>query len=343
MKNSTDYPIILLASERSGSNLIRTLISNHSGIAAPRSPHFLNVFHQIIVYYGDLSKKENCRNLFNDMLRLANHPYHKWDLQLEFDKCYDAFHPKSFLDIFDLLYKSATEKENKRRYFIKEVNTFHHAFELYNYFDKKAHFIYLYRDPRDHVASWLRDPLHLKNAKEAAEKWKKEQLMCQVLIHTFKLPVCHLKYEDLISNTETEVTRVLNYLGEEVEPACFQTTKKDKTEWNVYWKNLQNPIMADNQNKYLKELHAEELRIVQNITKEEMNFLGYDAANVPEGLPQKRSLINRLSGKKKNSGRELPSLEQNLQDKPLLREKLELVREIKREAKKSASNSSKIA
>ena len=49
--NMDPFGIILLVSERSGSNLLRTLIGNHSDISAPIAPHLLHVFYNIKQLY----------------------------------------------------------------------------------------------------------------------------------------------------------------------------------------------------------------------------------------------------------------------------------------------------
>lgn len=48
------FGIILLASERSGSNLLRTLLGNHSDISAPVAPHLIKMFYPIKHYFSDL-------------------------------------------------------------------------------------------------------------------------------------------------------------------------------------------------------------------------------------------------------------------------------------------------
>ena len=58
-----DFGIVLLASERSGSNLLRSLLGNHSQISAPVAPHLLVEFYNSSKYYGDLRDLQNIKEL----------------------------------------------------------------------------------------------------------------------------------------------------------------------------------------------------------------------------------------------------------------------------------------
>ena len=80
------FGIVLLASERSGSNLLRTLLGNHSDISAPIAPHLIKIFYPIKHYYLDLSSKVNNKNLFCDMLQIVNHPFSNWKLKLDYNE-----------------------------------------------------------------------------------------------------------------------------------------------------------------------------------------------------------------------------------------------------------------
>ena len=60
------FGIILLASERSGSNLLRILLGNHSNIFAPIAPHLIKIFYPVKHYYCNLIRKNNNKNLLSN-------------------------------------------------------------------------------------------------------------------------------------------------------------------------------------------------------------------------------------------------------------------------------------
>lgn len=81
MKENRVKPIILLVSERSGSNLLRTLLGRHSQIQAPIAPHFLAESNNSCNYYGNLNHISNREKLCDDMLALVNQEFNNWEVQ----------------------------------------------------------------------------------------------------------------------------------------------------------------------------------------------------------------------------------------------------------------------
>ena len=112
-KNS---PIILLSSERSGTNLLRSLIDNHSRICAPLPPHLLNEFYPLRHYYHDLRNQENSIHLISDMLNFLKLSYHDWKLQVSANEIYEDYRPTSLVDIFNSIYRTKAKAEGKSRF-----------------------------------------------------------------------------------------------------------------------------------------------------------------------------------------------------------------------------------
>src|SRR5690606_16265432 len=142
--------IIILASERSGTNLLRVLLGNHKDISGPVAPHFFDAFKNNLEKYGDLNEKENALLLLDHMLQLANHSYHDWKLKIAPEDLITEYKVNSFERAFDALYLAKAKQENKFHYVSKDNHLFNHI----NYLDnlENVKYLYLYRDPRDHVA-----------------------------------------------------------------------------------------------------------------------------------------------------------------------------------------------
>ena len=270
-------PIFIISSERSGSNLLRSLLGNHSNISAPASPHLLISFYSLIPYYDPLNIKINWSNLFADFLQIVNHPYHNWRLSLNFDNIYEKYQPNCFMDCIHIFYNEYALKENKRRFVCKENNIYHFSCHLLNYY-KKPKFIYLYRDPRDYVASWMKLPDGPNTPFSAANMWLEEQKACEILIKTFGLEVYPIKYEKLITDTSKIMSDLLLFLNEPIEDACFELREGENfsLSWNLFWKNLNNKIMIQNYNKYKDIFNLPTINLIETITREYMIKFKYE-------------------------------------------------------------------
>lgn len=267
--------IFLLGSERSGSNLLRTLLGNHSKISAPIAPNFCNVFINNLNLYkagGDFKKAM----LLKDMELYVNHPFNRWNIKIDPKRAIEKYNPSTLFHFIDLFFTEKAIQDGKHAYFSKDNHNHKYALGILKNIPE-AKFIYLYRDPRDHVASWLRSPFHLHSAYKAIAKWVNEQKECLHLYNFYGVDMCFLKYEDLVDNVEAEMIKVLNFIELPLETACFVTNKSNQeVEINPLWKNINKPIIKNNYGKYKDVLSGEDIKMIETIGKKEMEILGYD-------------------------------------------------------------------
>lgn len=306
--------IILLASERSGSNLLRVLIGNHKEICAPVSPHLMSEFYDFRKYYGDLRIKENALHILEDMLVTANHPYHGWGLETNLHAITD--NANSVVKAMDSLYLEKAKQEGKRYYCSKGINAFKFI-DAYRAEIENVRFIHLVRDPRDHVASWMQRAVEF-TAYDAALKWKQEQETYLDAVFSRGLESISVRYEDLIADTGTVMTQILNYIGVEVDEKCFETNQKNQeAKRNPYWANLSNPIIKDNAEGYKKNLSNEEVRMIETITKKEMAFFGYKPVSDCSWRPPSdfNAVLNEAREKRKREVAKNKKEHESIQDK----------------------------
>lgn len=266
--------MFLLGSERSGTNLLRVLLGNHSQVSAPPPIHLCDVLmNRRELYYP--YEKATIQKLVPRIQDYVNHTFSDWKLTLDPAAFFDTYTPSSFLDIFDGVYTEKARADGKTAYFSKDNHLHHYALGLKLHFPE-CHLVYIYRDPRDQVASWLKNPFHLHTAYQAAMKWKEDQAICLALKEFYNVNLVQVKYEDLIADTPGVMTRVLTELGLTVEEQCFQTSGKNtEAKKHVLWKNLDKKVISDNHGKYREVLTDEQVNLVETLCKQEMGPLGY--------------------------------------------------------------------
>jgi gluconate kinase len=270
-------PIIILASERSGTNLLRTLLGNHSAISAPLPAHLYASFFNLRKHYGDLREKQNILPLIANMKDLANHPYHQWNIEASPEDIFKENQPTSFQACTESLWQAKVLTDSKKVFVCKDILSFSHVTTI-KANNPKTKFVYLARDPRDVVASWMKRPIAHFTVYNAAKHWAENQFQCLDAIYTQGIDAYTIKYEELITDPVNIMTNLLNYLEIEIEEECFQGRKavNESQISNPYWENVGKPIIKDNFRKFEKQLTNEEVSIVETICREEMDHLGYD-------------------------------------------------------------------
>lgn len=231
-----DYKrIFILYSERSGSNLLRLLLGNHPKLTAPTAPQFWDGFSPYTHLMGDLTEQNNSYKLISIMKKYANHPFSDWNLQLTVDEIYSIHKPKCFAGIVDSLYLAKAKQEGKEGYICKETSLFDYAFFIQNS-TIESHWIYLYRDPRDVVNSWMKNNMRFFTSYKAAKSWKSDQEKCLSLDLAHNLPYIDISYEEMITDTKGTITKLLNYVDLPINNDCFKNFgNKKEARKNVLW------------------------------------------------------------------------------------------------------------
>ncbi len=279
-------PVFVMSSERSGSNLLRTLLSNHPALSAPMAAQLLATFGPERELYAPLSERENALSLARDMLATANHKQFGWDLEVDPARVIDGLAPPDFLGVFDAVYRAEMARKEARRYVCKENQIFRFAPELAQRFPE-ARFLYLHRDPRDYAASWTNVPLLNHTPHESARVWRTEQTAALAAAEELGERIHRLGYEELIADPDATMTRVLGFLGEETDPSCFevQEGKNAAATWSSFWKNLDRPVMRGNARKWEQAFDADTVAMIETLAAGPMEALGYQRTTLTPWRP----------------------------------------------------------
>lgn len=299
MKSS---PIFIIGSERSGTNIFRTLLSNHSNLGGPTSPQLLNSLLPYERYYGDVNESKNNRLLKDHLHEIVNHRFSDWNI--EFEEI-EKLNESSLISFIDRLYNIKAREIGASRYVAKEVNTHNYFYRIKKELPS-AKFLYIVRDPREQVASCKRTPLQFQHPYDAIIHWNKVQNACIDLLFGNPDSVYLIKYEELIENVEKVMTNVLTFLNEDIESNCFENTNSNtNTEWNSLWENLSRPV-SNNTNKHKKYLSEAEVNMIETISEStmiELNYLPYSQRDWNNSIYKKlgRIYTKKLMKSKVNS------------------------------------------
>lgn len=281
MKELCKNPIIIMSSERSGSNLLRKILGEHSTISAPTPVHFFKFLSKIYPYMQTGSSYTK-NEFLTDVIYLSKEGSGNWDYnENEINKNIDAC---SFPELIGRVYDAYAKQGSKEVWLSKENDIFEYAFQITKVYPD-ARFIYLVRDCRDVCCSEIKIPSRRRHVRFHAEKWEAEQLKSLLVYNELKhTGNCHLiKYEDILISPESTIKNICQYLDItfENEMLSYHTNPKstEDTKVTVSWKNLNKPILNQNFNKYKKELSQKQIKIIESITAPLLNKFGYTVDN----------------------------------------------------------------
>jgi hypothetical protein len=274
-----DSPIFIIGTERSGSNLLRTILNAHSRIAVPHPPHILHYFAPIEHRYGDLTNDANLHRLAEDVIRLLKVHIHPWEIIPDAATITRNAQPRDLFGIFAAVYDEYLAYSKKERWGCKSTFMIHYTDRILARYPD-ARLLWLVRDPRDVVVSSRDSVFNPFHPYFTAHLWKQQQDIGLALQQS--LPANNIllsRYEDLIATPTETAERICSFLGELFEPDMlryFETTSaRLGASLSEDWKNIARPILGDNAEKFRRHLTIDERALIQQVAGETMIKLGY--------------------------------------------------------------------
>ncbi len=280
-------PVFLLASERSGTNLLRRRLTEfQKTVFGPSPVHLLKELYYTAPFYGDLTKDEIFENLISDTIRLTENHIAPWKIKFFPDEVLREFrdshpHSTSIVLLTHFLYLKYAESKGFLSYFCKDNNLMEYAWKIITEIPE-ARFIYLHRDPRDYVLSQIKRLPRISSVVINSELWRDEQTetICLLNDERFKDHIYKVGYEEFLDDETAHLNAISEKFNLERLPQSNLQVHEDK-EGTKYagWENLDKPTMKTNYNKYLQEMSKKQIDIVEAVTWNQMKYLGYKTEN----------------------------------------------------------------
>jgi hypothetical protein len=278
-----DAPFFIVGTERSGSNLLRLILTSHSRLAVPHPPHLVRYFSRLQPKYGDLGANAHFQRFVADIRALLDTHIYPWDVPLDWDAVARDAQPRDAFGVQFALYAQYAAAKGKVRWGCK--STFHVAeIATLRRLLPGARFLWLYRDPRDVAASARKSVFSATHPVSSAELWRDQQALA-LAAEAGHDDMLRVAYEALLADPEGQVRRICDFLGEGYEPAMLRYHETDEArrsgELSESWKRTAEPIRADNRGRYRRQLSDEEIGWIEGICAEGMAALGYTPEHPP--------------------------------------------------------------
>lgn len=326
-------PIFILGPGRSGTTLLRSLLSAHSRLAITPETHFLAHATRWGLSQGAPQDFEAYWADYTSWLRFK-------DLDIDADRCRERIESAgnhSFQTIFRSVLAVYQEKSGVAR--IGEKTPGHSAYipTLLDWFPD-ARFLFTQRDPRAVIASqlktwYVKERLSPRSLRQGLLNGTREEeliFFANDWVENFQQRWAarandsrfyKVVYEDLVRDPETEIRSIFTFLDEDFEASVMEQRKDEFAsadsskqnhidEWRKgHLGRSAKPISADSLLKWKKDLSSTEVAIIEGICGDAMQSLGYQ----PSLSARKRSAgkavasVTTMLGAGEKRGRRLAS------------------------------------
>ena len=307
-------PIFIIGNPRSGTTLLRLMLTCHRNIVIPPECGFAVWLYPKYGQWSQLRKSEDhlLTEFLDDLMKCRK--IETWNMDVEglfgFLKRRE---PLTYSDVVSSVYEwyGLSQGENFVRWGDKNNFHIHHILSIKTIFPN-ACFIHIIRDGRDVACSYKKlseqriDVLYAPRLpgrlEDIAEQWKAN---IQTAVASFTImgseTVYEIRFEDLILNTEASLRHLCEWLGEEYDPSMLDyyianqergLEPRDFLSWKQ--KTLRPPI-PDESGRYLSELTIQEIHLFENIAGQVLEKYGYvvHSPNLASESTKLRETINR--------------------------------------------------
>ncbi len=291
---ASNRPIFVIGCPRSGTTMLSLMLHAHSRIAMPPETRFLTWVYRNHASFGDLSERENRRELALAIVKRRGTMFR--DLGLDRGAVRKAIveGPPTVGSAVGTVFRSYAQRFGKERWGDKRPGYYQNMDAIQAMFPQ-AQFVHLIRDGRDCVASLARVPWFTGGVIGGLALWTEavdfgRRAARRLPADTFY----ELKYEDLVADPSGELQRLCDYLGEDFEDAMLEPHRvagqavPDRKHWHA---NTRRPLSADSIGGYGEVLGPAEVRLINFVAGRRLRRLGYDAP--PTRRPPPSALVAR--------------------------------------------------
>jgi hypothetical protein len=216
----SDGPIYIVGLDRSGKTTMRAFLASHSRIAIPAVGS--NMWTYFYRRFGRLDDPANLTRCLDQMARYKHVRYLEPDLpriRAEFESG-----PATYARLFSLFLAHHAEREGKARWGAQSGLVEQYAEEMFDAYPGLK-VVHLVRDPRDrYEASLAKWPEGRGRAGGAAARWRYSLRWAERNQRRHPDAYLVVRFEDLVTSTETTLRRVCDFLGEPYEPGMLTMT-----------------------------------------------------------------------------------------------------------------------
>jgi hypothetical protein len=222
---NADSPVFIGGADRSGPGLLGELLEGHGSLAISRRT---NLWTFYLDRYGDLSEPKNLDRCLDAMLsytriRAMQPDRARWRAE------FLAGEDHSYFQLFLLLGRHYAESVGKSRWGDKSLNSERDAVRVLEAYPS-AVMIHVVRDPRDRHASMV----HHRGGRRGGvfgttAVWLDSARLASTNAERFPGRYLVVRYEDLVTDPESKMREICEFIGEPFDPRMLTVDRGDGT------------------------------------------------------------------------------------------------------------------
>jgi hypothetical protein len=292
-------PVFIVGCYRSGTSLLRLMLSGHQRISISAEGAYIYRIGRNLSSYGDLSTSNHLQALHQDISPFLEDE--RWLTVPPFSELVDwvTRFGTSWRSILTFYGTSDARVQGKEELSWWGDNAPYHVHEI-PYFDSlfpESKFILMIRDPRDVYTSIkynFKENYPLDDVTALWEKALSDGLLAQSVLGRSRL--VQVRYERLVTEPREQLEEICGFLGVDFEQqmlAYHESNVAQALSLTGHHRDVVKPVFSTSVGKHLEKLSREEISRIHQRLRLPMRCLGYlsqseyeEAAFAASGLPR---------------------------------------------------------
>lgn len=273
-------PFMMVPLRRCGSHAVRLRLNMSPNFYSPYPLHLVD-FMPLIDLYGDLGDDETYFRLVVDLIGLQNSSMVRWDhVSLDPVTVFEALakKPRSVHAVVWQMLIAATRQHGADVVMDKSLDSVRYAencLELH----PDLRFLNLVRDPRAQVSSMNRAIIYDFDTVLNALRWVEAHDIAQALVAKHPDRVLTIRFEDFVADPAPALERICEFVGITYSDRMLEISDVEEARRlasrSALWEENDKALTTGNIAKYVQQLTADEIRLIESLTAGHMARYGY--------------------------------------------------------------------
>lgn len=264
-------PIVFMGgSERSGTTLLRNMLTAHPALAVPNESPFVPLIHRVLTRQGRLHDLDAAWGMIRNHTR-----FRQWHLPpMEVERLLSEHPPASYDDLVRTLFAAYAQRVGKRHAGDKTTGNALY-FEWLGERFPDSRFVHILRDPRAVCMSRAVQIFNSGGLPGAARHWRSRVAAARAAAATLGDRLLEVRYERLVTNPEDELERLCTFVGIPFDRAMLDYGHSGAVlPQHAQDVHAREPLRTDLR-RWRQELSRDDISVIETIAGELMDEVGY--------------------------------------------------------------------